>query len=161
MTVDQLIFSSLSVLWVWNRCRWPISSPAGGRTSTDLNRVRAAGGWKSGKIMIIIMETYNSVGHSLNHREKKKLLPFFINEPTDLYLYARRRNEIFERRKKLFSCTGFFSPPPFSLSWKRGWVAGWGCKMECRGLSQGLLTPGEVQNIGSDSQATLLFPARL
>lgn len=155
MTVDQLIFSSLSVLWVWNRCRWPISVPAGGRTSTDLNRARAAGGWKSGEIMIIIMERYNSVGHSLNHREK--LLPFFINEYQLIYISVRGEEmRYLKEEKKLFPCTGFFS-----LSWKRGWATGWGCKMEYRGLSQGLLTPGEVQSIGPDSQAISLFPARL
>lgn len=90
-TVDQLIFCSLSMLRVWNRCRWPISSPAGGRTSTDLYRERAAG-WKSGEIMIIIMETYKSVGHSLNHREKEIVAFLYKWIPTDLYLHVKRRN---------------------------------------------------------------------
>lgn len=63
--------------------------------------MRAAGGWKSGEIMIIIMERYNSVGHSLNHREK--LLPFFINEYQLIYISVRGEEmRYLKEEKKLF-----------------------------------------------------------
>ncbi|CAB1457659.1 unnamed protein product [Pleuronectes platessa] len=60
--------------------------------------------------------------------------------------------------EKLFASSGSFPPPPPPV-WSEDEPPVGG--VESKGLSQGLLTPGEVQSLGPDSQAFSLFPARL
>lgn len=155
MTVDQLIFSSLSVMWVWNRCRCSISNPAGGKTSTDLNRVRAAGGWKSGKIMIIIMETYDYFGHSLNHREKNCFADPSEWIQTDFYLkevILDIKNCIKKRVAVLYTRFCLLLPSLLGggLKWSaEGWVRD--CKPQGRFRASGLIPrPSHCSQPGSN-----------